>query len=660
MTTRNDDHGGDPLKRLQAFVNTFAAQCQQTKLNAEVVVVEWNPPTDRPRVADLLRLPPDAPFDVRFVEVPPEIHRTLQYADVLPLFQMIAKNVGVRRARGRFILATNIDIIFSNELVERLASRSLEAGVMYRVDRHDIESDFPVGGRLEEQMAFCQTHQIRVHARSGTHPVDSLGRPRALEPDVIGSAGIALGVGWRAREGDPTNGFYRWASQEARFTIDRTAAQKSVSGAVLDVEVEPNPYQPGSWVELEVVDGEQRLAQRRVSRRGRIRVALDDGASRHEIVVRMTASSGGRECLPLFECREQLCWRLRHVSLGTAPSHEFDVALWRRPEIDSPELRLEHTPSGVEITTDAGRYSYCAQYGPLESPADKVYEFLLEYVPIEGRLSFDVMDEERGCWLPSAVVEIGGDGVQSLGLSVAMRRGTKFSLFASNNLPDGGVSRFVLRRLLGSVPLEELRPTQGGASTFARVVRRLSRVSPALTAPFRWARSAASTIEQQRELDARVAALAPLAELGSFARFLREQRPVELHQNACGDFQLMAREHWLALRGYPEFEMFSMSIDGLLEALAHSAGVCERILEMPLCIYHLEHEKGSGWTPEGEALLRKRIAESGIAWLDAGTVHIWMTYMQWLRRPMIFNGADWGLGALTLRETTLQPVADRV
>ena len=48
-------------------------------------------------------------------------------------------------------------------------------------------------------------------------------------------------------------------------------------------------------------------------------------------------------------------------------------------------------------------------------------------------------------------------------------------------------------------------------------------------------------------------------------------------------------------------------------------------------IYHLEHEVGSGWSPEGEALLRRRIAERGITWLDASTVYIWAAYMQWLR-----------------------------
>jgi len=75
-----------------------------------------------------------------------------------------------------------------------------------------------------------------------------------------------------------------------------------------------------------------------------------------------------------------------------------------------------------------------------------------------------------------------------------------------------------------------------------------------------------------------------------------------------------------------------------------------------LPIYHLEHEMGSGWSPEGEALLQRRIAERGIRWLDAQTVHIWATYMRWLGRPMVFNGPDWGLARESLGERTMAPV----
>lgn len=165
--------------------------------------------------------------------------------------------------------------------------------------------------------------------------------------------------------------------------------------------------------------------------------------------------------------------------------------------------------------------------------------------------------------------------------------------------------------------------------------------------------------ERVRDLEARLASLEPLSELAPMAQLLREHRPAPLHQNACGDFQLMARDHWFALRGYPELEMFSMGIDGLFESIACASGIKEEIWTMPWCIYHLEHEKGSGWTPEGEAALRKRISESGITWLDSTAVHIWTMYMGWLRRPTIFNREDWGLGHVALPETTLQPETDR-
>jgi hypothetical protein len=676
VATRNDDHGGDPLKRLQAFINTFAVQCRRTPLDAELIVVEWNPPSDRPRVSELCRVPSDAPFPVRFVEVPAELHQKLRFGSVLPLFQMIAKNVGIRRARGRFILATNIDIIFSNELVAYLARGQLEPGCMYRVDRHDIESDFPVDAGLEEQMAYCQTHQIRLHTRLGTHAVDPLGRQKPLECDVIGP-GFSLGEGWLAREGDSGSGFFRWVTQQASFAIDRTAWPNVVRGAVLDVELETNPYQPDSWVELEILDHDRQLARRLVCGRTHVRFDLEDGVSHHEIVMRQLGSSGGRECLPLLQAGERLSYRVRDVSLRTIPGHDYDIALWTRA-FESPKLLVRHTNSGVEVTSDPGRYSDCVRYCPFESTADGVYEFLLEYTLIEGRVLFSIVDDDGDGVLPSTVREIDRDGTGAtrlLSLSAELRRGVKFSLYISNNRPEGGRSHVVLRRLFGSAPFETLA-REDLRVALNRVGRTVGSRTEFLVKPFRWLKAAVSSIElhrarrfhqtivedseRVRELEARVADLMPLTDLAPLARLLREHRPTELHQNACGDFQLMARKDWVALRGYPELEMFSMSIDGLFEAIACAAGAREQVFDMPLCIYHLEHEKGSGWSPEGEALLKKRIAESGITWLDAGSVHIWTAYMQWLRRPMIFNGPDWGFGDVTLPEKTFQPMANKV
>ena len=45
----------------------------------------------------------------------------LKASERLPLFQMIGKNVGIRRSRAPFVLATNVDIIFSDALFSFLA-----------------------------------------------------------------------------------------------------------------------------------------------------------------------------------------------------------------------------------------------------------------------------------------------------------------------------------------------------------------------------------------------------------------------------------------------------------------------------------------------------------------------------------------------------------
>src|SRR5579864_2286230 len=139
VTARNDDHGGSLLSRMQAFVNGWIGQCKRHDLSSELIVVDWNPPADRPPLIDAIKWPTDTSnCEVRFIQVPSDVHQRYKHAESLPLYQMIAKNAGIRRARGRFVLATNIDIIFSDELVRHIARRSLEENRTYRIDRHDV------------------------------------------------------------------------------------------------------------------------------------------------------------------------------------------------------------------------------------------------------------------------------------------------------------------------------------------------------------------------------------------------------------------------------------------------------------------------------------------------------------------------------------------
>src|SRR5690349_5457346 len=117
-TSRNDDHGGSLTRRTQHFVDGLIAQCKRHGLRAELILVEWNPPPERVPLVQELRWPADSgPCDIRVVTVSPEIHRTFERGFRMGLFQMLAKNAGIRRARGKFILATNIDILFSDDAI---------------------------------------------------------------------------------------------------------------------------------------------------------------------------------------------------------------------------------------------------------------------------------------------------------------------------------------------------------------------------------------------------------------------------------------------------------------------------------------------------------------------------------------------------------------
>jgi hypothetical protein len=129
--------------------------------------------------------------------------------------------------------------------------------------------------------------------------------------------------------------------------------------------------------------------------------------------------------------------------------------------------------------------------------------------------------------------------------------------------------------------------------------------------------------------------------------------PVFLHTNGCGDFTLMAREHWSDLRGYPEFDVFSMNLDAMLCYAAHYGGFCEEILSEPMRIYHIEHQAGSGWTPEGQAKLFERLAAQGLPFIDYQEVVGWAAQMRRFNCPMIFNRDNWGLADWSLTETVL-------
>src|SRR5229473_2659130 len=89
--SRNDDHGGNLFERMQLFVDGLADQARRFDLPIDLVLVEWNPPSDRPSLADALRWEPAEQYQPRVITVPPEVHRTFAHADGLPRGSLAVK-----------------------------------------------------------------------------------------------------------------------------------------------------------------------------------------------------------------------------------------------------------------------------------------------------------------------------------------------------------------------------------------------------------------------------------------------------------------------------------------------------------------------------------------------------------------------------------------
>ena len=133
VSSRNDNHGGDLNERTQNCIDSLSSQLEKYKISSEIVIVDWNPPADKPFLYEIIK------GKFRSIIVPSEIHHRYGQANLFPLYQMTAKNVGIRRAKGEFILATNIDILFSDELIQKISERCLEKGNIYRAYRYDTK-----------------------------------------------------------------------------------------------------------------------------------------------------------------------------------------------------------------------------------------------------------------------------------------------------------------------------------------------------------------------------------------------------------------------------------------------------------------------------------------------------------------------------------------
>lgn len=665
VTARNDDHGGNLLGRMQVFVDAWINQAKRHQLSSELILVEWNPPVERERLSTALRWPRDSgPCQVRIIEVPPEVHARFSHVP-LPLYQMIGKNVGIRRARGEFILATNIDVVFSSELVQFLASRRLEPGRLYRIDRTDVMSDVPVEGTLDEQLAYCRSHWIRLCAREGTFRLTPDGL-RQIEPQDITQpeSGIHFGDGWFPVEWHDPAEPIRWIGDDAEVW-----ARVPPGGGVMELELESGPGIECPPPMLRVFDSSGvQVAEFRVAGRTRIGLVIPPPSTTALQSFRLGTPDGG---LPVTDDQRILNFRVLRCD-------------WSRPKVANvapvPWVRAlrQGRPLLGRLLAARGK-----QHGfwPVFTAGPGICARALRLLRVRGG---DIFEAGHGFWIGEGWFDLehsGGEmfrwAAREARLAVRILNDRSTLAIIVEPGPEVGFRPFVLevRTASGDViaraPVNGLTlvefPSPVPCGTIATLILSAEDAGPPVAG-------------DGRQLSFRVFAFGtisgkePVAAAAGEAHWMgvsfgsrpaqlewpatpERQRQIAdmgkspmLHSNACGDFTLMSREHWFDVRGYAELLQYSMHLDSLLCYMAQFTGVREEVLRPPMRIYHIEHGIGSGWTPEGDHLLQARMRQKGIGFMSYEEVMWFVCRQRILHAPIILNLENWGLAELDLPE----------
>jgi hypothetical protein len=449
--------------------------------------------------------------------------------------------------------------------------------------------------------AVAEKTQIRLDGAGLSLTVPPLRKPRRHPPSeqvdplsggiVDDRTDLLFGGGWYWIESSEWLTF-RWAQRTAEWIVFTPEGEPR--GLLVDIEPGPALGHAAFRLDLRDLKGET-VAAVRVAGRTRIEIPIPWTPGRSQVFT--LHAEGGAPPVVVPGDPRNLCYRITHVewaSPGGATSAPGPGPAWRF----DPSIELDVVPfyEGIHLGTGWGGRVLTSAGEPHRDARDGAEIALLS--PEARDLVLEV-EPGPGSGPAPADVKILDDS----GTLLLQRRLTGRTLLTVNSGSLRGRSRVLRLQVSGDAAKPALRVHRCDWSGAAFV---------------------------PRDLPSGV-----------------------LHTNACGDFTLMAREHWVDLRGYAEFDLYSMNIDSLLCCAAHYAGIREEMLEDPIRIYHIEHDMGSGWTPEGQKRLFDRLTAKGIGWLDWPVVTSWATEMERLGSTMIFNRENWGLADDDLPETVL-------
>jgi hypothetical protein len=140
LASRADSYRGDPMKHACMGLRSIAFNSVLLRMKIEVVFVDYNSPSGRsvskelrPCIEDIAGV--DMYLTLRVVVVPLWVLQVSAAIaadkELLPFNEWVAKNVGIRRAHGTYIIVSNPEVILPSALWQQFAKNSKE---FFRID----------------------------------------------------------------------------------------------------------------------------------------------------------------------------------------------------------------------------------------------------------------------------------------------------------------------------------------------------------------------------------------------------------------------------------------------------------------------------------------------------------------------------------------------
>ncbi|MCG3167505.1 MAG: hypothetical protein POELPBGB_03297 [Bacteroidia bacterium] len=138
---RNDNYGGDFRERLQHCFNQAFIQLTQHKIQSEIIFVNYNP-LPEPDIQQFIEWKTSNKFiSVKIITVPQAVHAVLLEKvrrKSVPMLEYCAKNAGIRKAKGDYILCINPDIVLPKQFFKSVFK--LQKNSYYCADRIDFKN----------------------------------------------------------------------------------------------------------------------------------------------------------------------------------------------------------------------------------------------------------------------------------------------------------------------------------------------------------------------------------------------------------------------------------------------------------------------------------------------------------------------------------------